>query len=260
MSVLERIDRGTYHEYVLAGTKLVGSGVTTILNDGMAKPALVQWSADQAASYAVEHHDELQALPLAKRVDKIRYAHRDTLRTASTRGTDIHSYGEKLVAGVEVQVPDPIRGPVEQYARLLDAWGIEPIAVETPLANVQYRYAGTADLWCRVGARDGCKALVDIKTGKDVYPETALQLAAYRYADLWQPNGPESESTQVPVVDRVYVAHVMPDDARMVPVVATPAEHRTFLYVQQVAKWSRSVRRDRNGYAERRLIGEAETP
>lgn len=232
--------------------------VTTILGEGLPKPALMQWAANEAASHAVEHFDELRAMPLYKAMDAIRYAHRNRSRSAMARGTEIHKHGEALAEGRAVDVPDELRGPVEAYARFLDDWKIEQIATETPLAHTHHRYAGTADLWATVGVRDRAPALIDLKSGGEVYPEVALQLAAYRYANVWQPHGPSSESIEVPSVDLVYVAHVLPDAVRMLPIVATPAEHRTFLYVQQIARWMSSVKRDSHGRSERELIGEAE--
>lgn len=232
--------------------------VTTILGDGLPKPALMQWAANMAASEAVENFDELRALPLIKALDRIRYAHRNRSKVAMARGTEIHKYGEALLKGEAIEVPEQLRGPAEAYAQFLDEWKIEPIAVETPLANRQHRYAGTADAWVRIGVRDRAPALLEVKTGGDLYPDYALQLAAYRYADIWQPNGEASENEDVPIVDLVYAAHVLPDAVRMVPIIATPAEHRTFLYVQQVARWVNAVKRDQYGQAERILIGEAE--
>ena len=208
--------------------------VTNILN---ALPKqLTQWASDQAANYAVEHWDELTEETLTKRLDKIRFAHRDTLNRAQVRGTQIHHYGEQLVTGADVPVPDELLGPAEAYARFLDTWKIEPLAIETPVAHTDYRYAGRADLWAKIGARAGATALIDLKTGSGVYESTVMQLAAYRHASIWQPNGPESESP-LPSVDLVYVAHIGPDDVRMLPVTAGPEEFRAFLYVQQTALW-----------------------
>lgn len=254
---LRRIDHGNWHEYRFDEARWLGA--TTILNDGLPKPALMQYAANEAAQYAVEHFDDLRSMPLLKALDAIRYAHRRRTTTAAVRGTKLHEYGAAMVSGEAVEVPDEHVGPAKAYAKFLEDWRIEPIAVETPAANTQHRYACTADLWAKIGRRDGATALVEIKTGGEVWPEAALQLAAQRYCNLWQPDGPESESSEVPVVDLVYVAHILPDDVRMVPVIATPAEHRTFLYVQQVARWARSVKRDMNGNAERVLIGEGET-
>ena len=249
--VLVRRNHGRGHSYTIDGVKV--DGVTTILN---ALPKqLKQWAADTAANYAVEHWSELTEETLTKRLDRIRFAHRDVLSSAALRGTRIHGFGERLVAGEAVEIPEEYRGPAEAYARFLDDWQIEPVAVETPVASVRHGYAGTADLWGTVGVRDGATALIDLKTGKGVYDEVVLQLAAYRHAELWQPDGPESETT-MPTVDLVYVAHVLPDTVRMLPVRAGAEEFRQFLYVQQTARWLA-----RHGFkGDDPLIGDAVLP
>lgn len=212
--------------------------VTDVLN-AMDKPALKQWAANAAADLAVDRWDELAELPPSKRLDEIRYAHRRVVKAAQVAGTDVHGYGERLVKGEPVDPPDELRGMVESYARFLDEWRIEPIAVETPVAwTGPAPYAGRSDLWARIGVRDNASALIDLKTGKAVYPETSLQLAAYAHADLWQPDGPDSEQP-LPGVDLVYVAHVQADHVDMVPALyaATDNEWRVFRYVQQVSRW-----------------------
>lgn len=248
---LKRRNHGRGHSYTIDG--FPADGVTTILN---ALPKqLTQWSSDIAANYAVEHWEELTGESMTKRLDRIRYAHRDALSAAGLRGTQIHALGERLSHGAAVEVPDEHRGPVEAYARFLDRWEIEPIATESPVANTEYLYGGTTDLTATIGARDGARALIDIKTGKGVYESTVLQLAAYRFCDLWQPDGPESEEA-LPPVDLVYVAHVLGDDVRMLPVIAGEAEWKEFLYVQVTSQWLK-----RHGFrGDDPLIGEAETP
>jgi hypothetical protein len=54
-----------------------------------------------------------------------------------------------------------------------------PIASEKLVYSSDHGYAGTADL---VGTLNGQLALLDIKTGRGVYPEYKLQLAAYAVA------------------------------------------------------------------------------
>ena len=78
--------------------------------------------------------------------------------------------------------------------------------------------------------------MLDLKSGKGVYADTALQLAGYRYSEIWQPNGPDSE-TATPEVDAVYVAHILPDAVRLLPVEVDEAQWRYFLYTVQVARW-----------------------
>ncbi len=227
------------HGYLLDGEKI--PGVTTILN---ALPKqLKQWAADCAANHAVEKWDELSELPLTKRLDAIRYAHRDVVGEAALRGTEIHAYGDALANGREVTVPDEYRGPAQAYARWLDKWEIEPVATEAAICSLTHRYGGRGDLWATVGKRDGAYALIDVKSGKNVYESTVLQIAGYDGADVWQPDGPDSEQPYTPV-DLAFVAHVLPDDVRMLPVRGAggaekpgPAEFRQFLYVQQTYLW-----------------------
>jgi hypothetical protein len=229
MTRLERRNYGRGHGYKLDGQKVVG--VTTALGV-LDKPALRNWYAEQAAKRAVDEWDRLAGLSISDRLDYIKRGPRETVQAAALRGTEIHDLGEKLSHGDEVEVPDEHKGPVEAYARFLDEWDVIPIASETPLASATHRYGGTADLWCRIGKRDNAVVLLDVKTGKGVYDETAWQLAAYRYSEIIQPE--KGVEIATPEVDLVYVAHILPDTVRMVPVTADEQTFRSFLYILQV--------------------------
>lgn len=225
------------HAYFIDGIKV--DGVTTIL--GALPKSLTQWAADSAATEAIENWDELADLPLVKRLDRLRYAHRNKRDKAAARGTEIHKLGEGLYGGLPLEVPPEHRGAVEAYAKFLDAWDITPIASETPLVNLDYRYGGTADLWATIGVRDNVRALIDLKTGNNVYESTVLQLTGYRNATLWQPAKGDAKTRQaseepLPPVDETWVAHILPDTVRMRPV-RTDGQFRAFLYVQQVHHW-----------------------
>lgn len=248
MTRLERRNYGRNHGYKLDGRKVPGA--TTVIGT-LDKPALRQWYAKQAAARAVNEWDYLAGLPVSERLAYIEKGPRDTVTAAALRGNQIHDLGQKLAEGKDVDVPAEHMGPVEAYARWLDLWQIETIAAETPLVNTEYGYAGTADLWGRVGARDNAVALLDIKTGKGVWNETGLQLAAYRYSTLMQPE--KGVEIPTPEVELVLVAHVMPDDVRTLPAVADETTFRTFLHLLQVY---RAV----DGWKEAPLIGAAINP
>jgi hypothetical protein len=229
--------------------------VTSIL-DAIGKPALVPWAAKVTAEYAVDHWQELADETISNRLARISRAHHDAKTRAAAAGTTVHGFGERLVAGHPVSPPDELRGMVEAYARFLDEWRIEPVAIETPVAFTgPAPYAGRADLWATIGARDNGRALVDLKTGKGVYPETCLQLAGYLGCDLWQPDGPASEQSK-PDVDLVYVAHIRADrvDMLAVPAASSPEQWRTFRYAQQLARWTKTYGYD----GDESLIGEPE--
>lgn len=246
------------HGYLIDGEKV--DGVSGVL--GVMPKSLKQWAADAAANYAVEHWAELSDLPLTKRIDQIRYSHKDLLSAASARGTEIHGYGEKLAHGEAVEIPDEFRGPAQAYARFLDRWQIEPLSTEAVVGSLTHRYGGRGDMWATVGKRDGARCYIDLKTGKNIYESVVLQCAAYDGAEVWQPEGPESEQPYEPV-DLVYVAHILPDDVRMLPVRGAggavkpgAAEFREFLYLQQTKHWL-----DRHGYqGDEPLVEAGERP
>lgn len=248
MPRLQRRDHGKGHSYRIDGTKAIG--VTTALG-ALAKPALIDWAARITTEYAVNFWDELAELPVADRMKRIGEARWNTQKEAAERGTRIHAFGDQLAHGKEIDVSDALRGPVEAYARFLDEWGFEAEATEAPCCSTKHGYAGTLDSVGFLGAT-GERVLMDIKTGKGVYDETALQLAAYRYCDLWQPDGPASETEQSPV-DAAYVAHVLPDTVRLLPVEAGPDQWRIFLYALQIARHTA-------GLKDEPLIGSAMTP
>jgi hypothetical protein len=112
------------------------------------------------------------------------------------------------------------------------------VATETPCASTQWGFAGTADAWAVFGRGTyaGQRVLLDIKTGRGVYDETALQLTAYARCDLWQPAGPDSEAEQPPC-DAVVVAHILTDSVELLPVDAGEQQWRQFQYLLQTHKW-----------------------
>jgi hypothetical protein len=206
-------------------------GVTTILNEGVPKKGLMEWGPRVTAEYAVDNWTTLTDLPPSQRLATLTRARWETSDRGAKRGTDLHHIAEKLITGAAVEVPDALAGYVEAYARFLDEWEPEPILVETPVCSYKHGYCGTLDAIYYVPSR-GTRVLVDIKTGKSgIWGETALQLAAYRYAEVILGEGP------VPEVDEVVGIHVTPEEAHFHPITAGPSEFRTFLYAQQMAEF-----------------------
>jgi hypothetical protein len=185
-----------------------------------------------AADYVVDHWDELTEMQPSERRKAVRGASDRTSRAAMDRGTRIHGMGERLVHGLEVTIPDEDVGPVEAYARYLDTWHVVPIAVEAPVAHRLYQYGGTLDL-IATDVR-GEPFLGDIKTGSGVYSDVALQLAAYRFAEVMVDE--DGVEHPVPPVSHVQVMHVLPDTVRVVPVAADRAAFRAFLYLREAHK------------------------
>ena len=86
------------------------------------------------------------------------------------------------------------------------------------------------------------------------YPEVALQLAAYRYAEMaavWRPRRMEqfrrryyllgeaekAMAVPVPEVDAGLVIHITPEHCDAYPVDCDQSVHRAFLFVLEAARW-----------------------
>lgn len=251
MPDFKRRQYGRNHSYYLDGQKL--PGVTTILGDGLAKPALVAWGINTTAGYAADHWEELAGLPVSKRIETLKkapYADRDA---AAKRGTEVHRLAEQLAHGREVTVPDELAGHVESYVRFLDEFEPEPVHLETACVSIsKWPYAGTFD-----GILDfptlGQRLLVDIKTARSgVFPDNALQLSAYRNATHFA--GPEDgwELHPMPEVDGCAVIHVRADGYDLVPVETGQAVFMAFRYAQQMHAWANEL--------SKTVVGEAIAP
>jgi hypothetical protein len=233
---IRRHDTAKGHSYKDANGVRV-PGVTTIIGDGVPKPALINWAANATAEAAVDQWDQLGTLgPAArlKRLQQARYAEKDN---AARRGTEVHAAAEQLLAGKSVKVPEEIAGHVESYARFLDEFQVRAIHVEFSCVSYRWGYAGTADLFAHVVLPDkgACRMLMDLKTSRSgVFGETALQLAGYRYADVWV-----IDDEEIPPGEADYCAaiHIRGDGYDLVPVEAGPDQHKAFLYAAKVGQF-----------------------
>lgn len=232
---IKRVNTAKGHYYVDgAGTRV--PGVTTICGN-LPKDALINWAAATTAAAAVDQWDELAKLKPAARLKKLegaRWAERDA---AARRGTEIHALGERLVKGEPVEVPDELAGYAQAYARFLDVFQVRPVHVEFGVASYRHGYAGTGDLIAdvvipRIGKK---RMLLDLKSSRSgIFGDVALQLSAYRYADVILDGQAEEE---MPEVDDCAGVHIRGDGADLVPVTTNPEIHRSFLYLQQVGRF-----------------------
>jgi len=253
-----RKNAGSSHSYLLDGAKV--PGVTTVIGI-LDKPALVNWAARETASYADANWARLSDMRSGDRIPLMEKARYNTNRKAVVKGNRIHNLGEKLANGETVDVPLDIRPQVEAYAKFLDGWDLTTVATETPVCHTEWGYAGTFDLIAE-SPRFG-RALMDIKTGKGVYSEVALQLNAYANCDLRlvgeEVTGPrggiktEWLEAPLPAIDSLLVAHVLEDSVEMVPVKLDPAIFEAFLHMLEIFEtWHKRTDwsyRDEESYA-----------
>jgi hypothetical protein len=235
-----RKNHGRGHSYWIDGAKV--QGVTTIINGGLPKAALVNWAARQAAELAVDQWDALAALTPSAPLARISKAHEASRSKAAVRGTRIHALAEPLSRGEEVAVPDELAGHVESCVRFLDDFGVRTLLTEFPVLSRRWRYGGTGDLAAVLEALgDEATWLLDWKTSASgAYGDTAFQLAAYGHAEFTL--GPGGEEVPLPAFDRYGVVWLRADGYDLYPYEAGDEVFRQFLYIQQCAKAAEDAR------------------
>jgi hypothetical protein len=258
---IPRRAQGFYTDRI-TGDKL--RSVTTILNQGSPKEALIHWAGNLVAETAL---DNLPALVRASRDPAVRKQAYDWLRRAHTRkkderadiGSAVHKLIEAHILGEPV--PDELvnnpefRPYVEHFHHFIAEWDVTFTASEMVVANYDERYAGTLDytltsplLTHALNAPAGAEFMGDTKTGgeldqrtydgavKGVYPEAGVQMAAYRRA----PYGWLRDGTRVarPLAHDVgVVLHLRPEDYRLYPVRCGDAEFAAFQSMREVAEF-----------------------
>src|SRR5215467_8445716 len=245
---ITRREYGKGHSYYVDGVKF--DCVTSLISKGLPKPALPYWSARTVAEYVADNLDTVAAMRDMGRASIVAALKEVpwTARTAAAaKGTEVHALAEKLVAGVEVDVPEPLAGHVESYVKFLDEWKIEPLLVEATVAHRKWRYCGTLDLVGRMP--NGRIALMDVKTSASgVFPETGYQLAAYRHAEVYVDRaGDEPPMTDLDI-EAGYAIWVRADGYDVLPVKCDEAVFKDFLHIAWTA---RAVERNKD------LVGEA---
>lgn len=231
--------------------------VTTIISGGVPKPALLPWGIKSVAESAVAKRATLTAMladcetpkECAKGVfcpvctEAIRYlkgapyAKRDA---AGDLGTDVHAAAEAYSLGQPFPKWSPLIRPyMEAYVAFLEDFTPTFTATEASVYNRTQKYAGTLDAIARLQlplqALPG-DYILDTKSGKGIYPEIGLQLAAYRNAEfIGLPDGSEAP---MPDVDGALGLHLTPQGYRLIEVRADAEVFNAFLYAREVFRFA----------------------
>lgn len=249
--------------------------VTTIIG-ALDKPALVPWAALRTAEAAVdnlhvvehrlEHEGRDSAIDYLKNA---RFRGRRDERSATDLGTAVHKACEyAAVHGhfrAEDTGDDELKPFLRQYRRFLQDYQPKYIAAEVTVFSPQWGYAGTCDAFLEI---DGVNYIVDYKTSREdldakgnqkgPYPEVALQLAAYRHAELaavWRARAQEQFrrryyllsdaerelAVPVPKADHGLVVYLTPERYGLYPVRCDEEIHDLFLAVIDAARFTLDV-------------------
>ena len=243
--------------------------VTTILNC-LDKPALLYWAAEMAAEAACD-----QATYLSRRIKAegreavvkdlrdARFRKPKGVRSATELGTAVHEACEEYaLTGIRPEVDDEVRPFLEQFDRWAQIWQPKYLAAEAAVYSPTYGYAGTLDAIVEI---DGMELILDYKSSRKSvdsqgkpsgpYPEVALQLAAYRHADLlatWRARRFEEfrrryyllsdtekqVGAPMPAVEGGVVLHLTPEHATLHRITCDAEVFEYFLFAIEIARWT----------------------
>lgn len=250
---METTDSGRF--YVWGDPPERFRSVTTIIGGGLPKPALIGWAKKVTAEYAVANLASLNVLANDDPVGAVDWlkgaAYRDRDRKGNV-GSAVHAVAEAYVLEAPYAEPSEDVAPyVRGFLRWLEDFRPTFVAVEAPVLSRTQRYAGTLDAIVEVSLpsvsrRLGLpvdrplRILADYKTGSGIFPEVGLQLAAYRYGEVYI-RLPDASEEPLPEVDLCAAVHLKPDGYSFVPVRADQTIWESFLYIREVYRFQEAL-------------------
>lgn len=211
--------------------------VTTVIGVIDKSGPLVGWAKREVANAAVRNLTVLSTMvdasgqeSAAKWLGTIPGYQRDT---AADIGTRIHALAESISRGNEVVLTEAEQPFIDHYRQFLADWSPTFLAAEEMVCNLTLGYAGTLDAIVEMG---GETWLLDYKTSKGTYPETALQLAAYANAEfIGRPLTPRK--FRIPPVTRYGVLHLRPESYELVPYAVDDTTFAAFRDALSLHRW-----------------------
>lgn len=184
--------------------------------------ALKFWAAREAAEYAADNMAKLATLTRDEAVSLIKAAPfgKASSREESSRiGNVVHDWVDRYIKGdlpkpseIEAEVPTA-QNMWRHFWAALRKYEPRFTLSEFTVWSDTHGYAGTADWAAYIG---DALVLGDTKTGKAVYEDVAMQLAALAKADVIIDT--EGNETPIPKFDRFAVLHLRPQSAKLIPV------------------------------------------
>jgi PD-(D/E)XK nuclease superfamily protein len=226
--------------YTWQGRKL--PSVTTIRRLAGLPWGLHEWALGQVATFAIDHSTEIHAR-LSSGTPGVAAVLRHELRAAATaerdRAADLGSaVHEAAAAGKALtDVSADIAPRLRQYQAWLAESRAEILGSEFQLWNLTVGYAGSADLLCRFP--DGSIWVVDLKTGKGVYPEHVLQLVPYLMAEFIGADDQKDErlTALLHQAKGVALLHLTAESWEFRSLEATPAAWAAFRGLLAFGSW-----------------------
>lgn len=172
-------------QYIDPHTGETYPSVTTILGQIGKADALKWWAAGEVAKYAVTMRNTWIDLDEQAAIDLLKREPLRSLSRAADRGTDVHAIADHYMQTGVIGEISQHNGYVDALINFVHDHHPQPILTEQTVYGDGY--AGSFDMVCKLPALGDELTIIDYKTSKAIYPDTAAQLAAYtnagRYID-----------------------------------------------------------------------------
>lgn len=195
-----------YHRYLVTVPgvcdRLFQPSVTSVLKMKDKSEALTKWAVNCFESKAKEYLGQIKDESLLTKelvaaiLESSKENYRSVKEEAADIGTAVHGALEATIKSRAGLCPSPtlplvsVEGMTQDMVdmanaaifagiKYFDSHRIRLVQSESPRWSATYGYIGTGDLIAEI---DGRLSVLDFKTGKRLYPEVFLQLAAYQMA------------------------------------------------------------------------------
>lgn len=203
---------------------------------------LATWMVEQAIGATMSHVANLDGMlsregpnAVASFLRKEANIKRDT---AANRGTAVHEAAAMGRAPVDVE-PE-VAGPLAMFYDFIQVTGAKIIMQERQVWNLSLGYAGSLDIMIEV-VWNGVKRLlvVDLKTGKAIYVDHALQLMGYGLGEFVGQDDviDHAATNMLHKANGLAILHLTDDSWELVEVKATPRLFEVFKNMVSFAHW-----------------------
>lgn len=226
---------GRGYKHPVSGVKV--PSITTVIGL-MNKPFLVPAAAKLNAEYALKNWDDLTKMLEPDRLEAVKNHYRREWYGKADIGTRVHDFAEAWARNQALPPVTPdIEAQVAGFVQFLEDYKVRFVWMEATVWSETHGYAGTLDFIAYLTFPDGAERLVigDYKTGKALYPELGMQLAAGYKADyIITPAGKQHE---IPEVEGAVGVHITPKGYQVVPVRMLDESFEVFLGLLQATRF-----------------------
>lgn len=204
------------------------------------------WHRGLAATEAIERRGLYEQMDPRAAIDAVKAEAKWKSGEGARRGNAVHEAIDTYLGGDEPIFDEGLENRAEivetfeQFVNLRHALDLDVVLNEVTVYNATHRYAGTLDALVRMPEHHGDGLVVlDWKTGKKVYPTTALQLTAYTHAEEITFGAPIQVRT-MPEIVAAYAVHLTAKGWRIVPLDTSEATWAAFRALAYFANYWRS--------------------